>query len=608
MGGARALASAAFSSITKHIDALFRTGTAMGVTDGSLLDRFRCGQADEAEAAFTVLVERHGPMVQHVCRRILGDRHDAEDAAQAVFLVLSRQAHSIRRTDSVANWLYGVATRVATRARLDAARRRLRERKGAERSMAIRDFDHGGQDGSECWPDLYQEVGRLPDRFRLPILLCHLEGLTHEQAAERLGCPVRTIQSRLARGRERLRDRLTRRGVAPAITALAPDAARAAVSESWKQATVTAAVRYAAGGSAAALIPSTAAVLLAQGASRAMILHRLMMWAAALLMIGLAVGGAGMGMLTRPAPPESERLAPAQPKSIVASNAQKAAPSEPERLAPAQPGDNRYRVTMGGGTTFEVVALSRHFSSPKTWWRPDGTLLAEAPADPSQRVPFGKEGEELLYILVRLKGLPENSTLKWVPTYDEECISYGGSGVAKDGQPAPELRAYIVSVRPVRTTGSVRIQFAAGPWKTESSDSGRAYYNGVPVIKDGHKFYFGKARPYWYNGGATTIAVAHNLVDANLHLRLVAVDRQGKEHQPSYYADADARTSHSFVNHFGTEHPADYSSEATGEIFSMLDTEFSLPFDQIQEFRVQSRPFERAEINDIALQPRPAAK
>jgi hypothetical protein len=184
----------------------------------------------------------------------------------------------------------------------------------------------------------------------------------------------------------------------------------------------------------------------------------------------------------------------------------------------------------------------------------------------------------------------------------------GSGSVAKDGRLAPELRAYIVSVRPVRTTGSVRIQFAAGPWKTESSDSGRAYYNGVPVIKDGHKFYFGKARPYWYNGGATTIAVAHNLVDANLHLRLVAVDRQGKEHQPSYYADAGARTAHSFVNHFGKEHPANYSSGATGEIFSMLDTEFSLPFDQIQEFRVQSRPFEQAEISDIALQPRPAAK
>ena len=123
------MASDASSSITKHIDALFRTGTAIGLSDGALLDRFRSGRADEAEAAFAVLVERHGPMVFHVCRRILGNGHDAEDAAQAVFLVLARQARSIRRTDSVASWLYGVAARVATRAQLDAARRRLRERK-----------------------------------------------------------------------------------------------------------------------------------------------------------------------------------------------------------------------------------------------------------------------------------------------------------------------------------------------------------------------------------------------------------------------------------------------------------------------------------------------
>jgi RNA polymerase sigma factor (sigma-70 family) len=279
--------------VTKHLHALFRTGTALGQSDGCLLDRFRSGPDDLADAAFAMLVERHAPMVFHVCRRILGNRHDAEDAAQAVFLVLVRQASSIRGRDSLASWLYGAAARIATRARLDAARRQRREQKGAERSMAIREAANDGRDELEPWVELYQELGRLPDRFRLPILLCQLEGLTHEQAAERLGCPIRTIQSRLARGRERLRDRLTRRGVALAITALAPDAERAAVSESWKRA--TAAVRYAAGGSAAALIPATAAVLLARGASRAMILRRLMMRAAALLMIGLAVGGAGRG-------------------------------------------------------------------------------------------------------------------------------------------------------------------------------------------------------------------------------------------------------------------------------------------------------------------------
>jgi hypothetical protein len=311
-------------------------------------------------------------------------------------------------------------------------------------------------------------------------------------------------------------------------------------------------------------------------------LQRLMKWAAALLMIGFAAVGAGKGMWARSAPPEPARCA-------------------------TDPVDNRFRVTMAGGVTFEVIALSSHYpTGPKMWWGPDGTPLDESPADPSQRVPFGIKGEERLDILVRVKGLPENSTLKWVPTYDEECISYSGS-VSKDGQAMPELRAYIAPFRRGRTNCAVRIQFAAGPWKTEVSDRGLARNGAVPMIKDGYKFYFGKFRPYQYNGG-TTIAVSHNLVDANLHTRLVAVDLQGKEHQASYYADPDARTAHSFVNHLGREHPANYSSRDGGETFKMLDTEFSLPFDQVQEFRIQSRPFERAQIKDITLKPRLAAK
>ena len=125
--GGWALASESFSAVLKHVATLFQIGTTAGLTDGSLLDRFCSGPADEAETAFAVLVERHGPMVMHVCRRILGDRHDAEDAAQATFLVLAQQARSIRRGDSVASWLYGVAVRVAARARRDAARRQVRE-------------------------------------------------------------------------------------------------------------------------------------------------------------------------------------------------------------------------------------------------------------------------------------------------------------------------------------------------------------------------------------------------------------------------------------------------------------------------------------------------
>jgi hypothetical protein len=315
-------------------------------------------------------------------------------------------------------------------------------------------------------------------------------------------------------------------------------------------------------------------------------LHNLMKWAAALLLIGVAAGGAEMGMWAPSAQPG------------------------PERPACADSAANRYRATMAGGATFEVVALSSHYpSGPKTWWRPDGTPLDEVPADRSQRVPFGKTGEELVDILVRLKGIPENATLKWVPTYDAECIHYSGGvtsgSVTKDGRQMPEMRAYIASFRRGRTNCAVRIQFAAGPWKTEVSDSGRSRYGGVTVVRDGRKIHFGLARPY---RGGTTIAVAHNLVDINLHTRLVAVDLEGEEHPANYYADADAKTAHSYVNHFGREHPANYSSEAGGEILSMLDTEFTLPPDRLKEFLVQSRPFKRAEIKDIALQSRPADK
>jgi RNA polymerase sigma factor (sigma-70 family) len=513
------------------------------------LDRFRSGPAEEAEAAFAVLVERHGPMVLHVCRRILGDRHDAEDAAQAVFLVLARQASAIRRADSIASWLYGVAARIAARSRLDAARRRLRERRGAEVAMAIRDVDHGDRDESETWPELYQELGRLPERFRLPILLCHLEGLTYEQAAQRLGCPVRTVQSRLARARHRLRDRLARRGVAPAIPALtatlAPDATSAAVSGSWKQTTVTAAVRYVAGGTAAALIPSSVAVL-AQGASRAMILHRLMRWAAALLLIGVAAGGAGMGMRARSAPPEPE-----PPPTAVAD-------------------DNRYRVTMAGSTTFEVVALRSHRSNPMGWWRPDGTPLDEAPVDSSRHdAYFVEDGEVLLDILVRVKDLPKDSTLKWEPTHDESPY-FHLDDVTKDGQKVPDLRAYIASFRQDRKKCAVEIRLAAGPWKTES-------YNSMYI--HGHKLHIGKPRAYQ---GGTTLVVAHDLVGVDN--RLVAVDRQGKEHLATYWAGA------------------------RDETLGVFDVEFALPPDQISDYRFQSRPYELAEITGVALQPRPAGK
>jgi RNA polymerase sigma factor (sigma-70 family) len=205
--------------VSQSLRTLFHVGTLSGLTDGQLLDRFAAGrggragsEADtdtEAEAAFTALVERHGPMVLGVCRAVLGDRHDAEDACQATFLVLAHQAGLIRRRDSVASWLYGVARRVALRARRRAARRRELERR---RQARVGPAEPVAPPPAEPWPELYEELDRLPEPFRAAVVLCDLEGHSYEQAAGILRCPVGTIQSRLARGRERLRGRLERRG------------------------------------------------------------------------------------------------------------------------------------------------------------------------------------------------------------------------------------------------------------------------------------------------------------------------------------------------------------------------------------------------------------
>src|SRR5262245_13301756 len=178
-------------AVLKHLRILFDHGSIGGLSDGQLLDRFG---SDHDEAAFAALVERHGPMVLRLSRQVIGDEHEAQDAAQAVFLVPARRAGSIRRRDSVASWLYRVARRIASRARVVAARRRETEWRGGLRAVP-RD------EGREAIPrtELYEELDRLPERYRAPLVLCHLEGLTHEQAAQRLRCPLRTVQTRLLR-------------------------------------------------------------------------------------------------------------------------------------------------------------------------------------------------------------------------------------------------------------------------------------------------------------------------------------------------------------------------------------------------------------------------
>jgi RNA polymerase sigma factor (sigma-70 family) len=161
-------------------------------TDGRLLERF---VRNKDESAFQALLQRHGAMVLGVCRRVLGDVHDAEDAFQATFLVLVRKARSIGKADSVGSWLYGVAYRTALKARADAARRRIHERQGGEMSNSDPLAD-------VAWRDLRavldEELGRLPEKYKAPLVLCYLEGKTNEEAAQLLGWTKGTVSGRLA--------------------------------------------------------------------------------------------------------------------------------------------------------------------------------------------------------------------------------------------------------------------------------------------------------------------------------------------------------------------------------------------------------------------------
>jgi len=177
------------------------------LSDATLVDRFLTGR----DEAFATLMRRHGPSVMRVCRRWLGEGQEAEDACQATFLVLVNRAGEIEQVENIGGWLCGVARRVAGRAKMRANRRRAREGAAVDvRGIAGR--EHPADD--DLSPTLRSEVDRLPEKYRRPIELCYWEGLSSEQAAERLQCPTGTLKWRLSRAREILRGRLSRLGMA----------------------------------------------------------------------------------------------------------------------------------------------------------------------------------------------------------------------------------------------------------------------------------------------------------------------------------------------------------------------------------------------------------
>jgi RNA polymerase sigma factor (sigma-70 family) len=309
------------SASLRQMGQVLLAGDAAALTDAELVGRF-VDQRDEV--AFAALVRRYGTVVFGVCLRVLRHEQDAEDAFQATFLVFSRNAARVRRASSIGNWLYGIAVNVARKAKATRHRRSVKEQEAAAQARS---------DTMPVVPDdlreiLDAELKALPDKYRAPVVMCDLMGLTTHEAATEVGCPPKTLGTRLIRGRSLLAERLTRRGVAISAAALAVALGRcatAAVSPSLVTTTSRLATQFA-GSSSAALPPAVAS--LTTGVTNVMVSLPLKV---AIILGGglLALVGVHSGPLGHPAramSPSTANLADAG--------------------APAQPGPARPRTTL----------------------------------------------------------------------------------------------------------------------------------------------------------------------------------------------------------------------------------------------------------------------
>ncbi len=380
--------------VIRPVHRLFNLGAVGAMSDEQLLDRFVAQRDEAAEAAFEELVIRHGPMVLRVCRSRLHDAHDAEDAFQAVFLVLANRGGSIRRGGSVASWLVGVAHRVVTRVHRSAARRRALNRLIAERTPESCLLPENDVDREI----LHEEIHHLPEGLRVPVVLCYLQGLTYAEAAHQLGITAAAIQGRLARARERLRRRLIRRGVtipAGLLAAGADGRAQAAIPLTLIHSTGRIALGFTAGDTAAAL---------ARGVLNSMLIHQARV-AAILLFIGIggaswvwhALAGAAdeqgrgqathvSGKTTASAPASKSPSKPAAGAYRLTGSVRVEGTGEPvpgaKFLVLLGDAEQRRSVTSGGDGRFDVElppgqARSWTVVPPAGYWLPNNTGAIE---------------------------------------------------------------------------------------------------------------------------------------------------------------------------------------------------------------------------------------
>jgi RNA polymerase sigma factor (sigma-70 family) len=291
------------------------------MTDGELLDHFQTHRDASGQDAFRILVERHGPMVLGLCRSLLRDPHGAEDAFQATFLVLLRKAESIRKRETLGTWFSGVTYRVARRARVQSVRRRRHE---VAALIELAGPPGADLDSTSTEAAIQEEIARLPQSFRAPVVLCCLEGLSYELAARRLGVSKPTLRGRLHRTRKRLAARLRGRGILVPVVARMTEPATLTVPPrlaSLVESTVQLASRWSSVSGllvGASVVPKSIAAL-ARGVIHAMIFQTVRSSGIAVL---LAAGVLGTAVVAQPGrnPAATAAAQPAGASLILAQN------------------------------------------------------------------------------------------------------------------------------------------------------------------------------------------------------------------------------------------------------------------------------------------------
>jgi RNA polymerase sigma factor (sigma-70 family) len=381
-------------------------------SDGELLS---CFIERREESAFAALLRRHGPMVLGVCRRVLRDVHDADDAFQATFLVLVRKAASVRPREAVGNWLYGVAYRTALEARAKIARRHAREKPMDDLPQPEAKPQAGWH---ELLPLLDEELHRLPDKYRLAVVLCDVEGRSRKEVARQLAIPEGTLSSRLAVARKRLAARLARLGFALSgaslAVLLAENAAPACVPAPLLLSTTRAALLVAAGHTAAAGVVSVAVSTLTEGVLKTMFVAKLKTVSVVLsgvVVLGLSTGGLLYQTRAGAADPlqQGQQRALSERAELERKKAEEELRALRERLAKAEEEARLARQRAEEVLYAQNVRQAQQELASNREERKGLDRLAELQATARER--FKKERQELMERLKRLEAL-ERETLE----------------------------------------------------------------------------------------------------------------------------------------------------------------------------------------------------